>query len=35
MQDGLIISDDIPSGTYEVSAWWAAGSVTHSLLTST
>lgn len=21
--DGVIISDDFPSGTYEVSAWWA------------
>lgn len=22
-QEGVIISDDFPSGTYEVSAWWA------------
>jgi hypothetical protein len=24
-QDGVIIANDIPSGVYEVSAWWGGG----------
>ena len=24
-KDGVIVADDIPSGVYEVSAWWAGG----------
>ena len=27
-EDGVIVADDIPSGTYEVSAWWAANGST-------